>query len=138
MKCVAIISCSESSLFGDGVTLRSGVSVHFSARLIEIVVSIQPIFGRSKKFIRKFPLIQNRLRNLQVIGVDRTVRILSQAEFLCKPMPNREESQAYLDSSEVRRRKTKLENEMRSSNLGTASIALSKYVLGMAYCGVGD
>ena len=24
MKCVAIISCSESSLFGDGVTLRSG------------------------------------------------------------------------------------------------------------------
>ena len=64
MKCVAIISCSESSLFGDGVTLRNGVSVHFSARLIEIVVSIQPIFERSKKFIRKFPLIQNRLRNL--------------------------------------------------------------------------
>ena len=24
MKCVAIISCSECSLFGDGVTLRSG------------------------------------------------------------------------------------------------------------------
>ena len=24
MKCVAIISCSESSLFGDGVTPRSG------------------------------------------------------------------------------------------------------------------
>jgi len=27
MKCVAIISCSESSLFGDGVTLRSGGSM---------------------------------------------------------------------------------------------------------------
>ena len=26
---------------------------------------------------------------------------------------------------------------MRSSNLGTASIALSKYVLGMVYCGAG-
>ena len=84
MKCVAIISCSVCSLSDDGVTLRSGVSVHFSARLIEIVVSIQPIFGRSKKFIRKFLLIQNRLRNLQVIGVDRTVRILSQAEFFSK------------------------------------------------------
>ena len=40
MKCVAIISCSESSLFGDGVTLRNGVSVHFSARLIEIVDNV--------------------------------------------------------------------------------------------------
>ena len=47
MKNVAIISCLVHSLSGDGVTLRSGVSVHFSARLIEIVVSIQPIFGRS-------------------------------------------------------------------------------------------
>ncbi len=27
MRCVAIISCSECALFGDGVTLRSGGSV---------------------------------------------------------------------------------------------------------------
>ena len=33
------------------------------------------------KVIRKLLEIQYRLRNLQAIGVDRTVRILSQAEF---------------------------------------------------------
>ena len=29
-------------------------------------------------------------------------------------------------------------SEMRSSNLGIAAIALSKYVLGMVYCGAGE
>ena len=34
------------------------------------------------EIVRKFLEIQYRLRNLQAIGVDRTVRVLSQAEFL--------------------------------------------------------
>ena len=90
------------------------------------------------EFVRKLSQIQYRLRNLQATGVDRVVRILSQAEFLWKLTPNREKSQACLGSSEVRRRKTKLESDIRSPNLGTASIALSKYVLGMVYCGAGE
>ena len=36
------------------------------------------------KVIRKFAKIQDRLRDLQAIGVDSTVRVLSQAEFLCE------------------------------------------------------
>jgi len=81
-----------------------------------------------------------RLRNLQTIGVDGTVRILSQAEFLCKKRTDAKPSviQTCLEMAEVRRRKTKLNSDMRSSKLGTASIALSKVLLGMVYCGVGD
>ena len=36
------------------------------------------------EIVRKLSQIQYRLRNLQAIGVDSTVRVLSQAEFLCK------------------------------------------------------
>ena len=36
------------------------------------------------KIVRKLLKIQYRLRDLQAIGVDSTVRVLSQAEFLCK------------------------------------------------------
>ena len=36
------------------------------------------------KFVGKLPQIQYRLRNLQTIGVDSTVSVLSQTEFLCK------------------------------------------------------
>ena len=36
------------------------------------------------KIVRKFLEIQYRLRNLQAIRVDSTVRVLSQAEFLSK------------------------------------------------------
>jgi len=36
------------------------------------------------EFVRKLFQMQYRLRNLQAIGVDGTVRILSQAEFLSK------------------------------------------------------
>ena len=36
------------------------------------------------KVIRKLAKIQHSLRDLQAIGVDSTVRVLSQAEFLCK------------------------------------------------------
>jgi len=37
-----------------------------------------------REFVRKLLEIQYRLRNLQTIGVDSTVRVLSQAEFLSK------------------------------------------------------
>ena len=36
------------------------------------------------KFVRQLLEIQYRLRNLQTVGVDSTVRVLSQAEFLSK------------------------------------------------------
>ena len=36
------------------------------------------------EFVRKLLEIQCRLRNLQAVIVDRTVRVLSQAEFLCE------------------------------------------------------
>ena len=36
------------------------------------------------KFVGKLSQIQYRLRNLQTIGVDSTVSVLSQTEFLCK------------------------------------------------------
>ena len=88
------------------------------------------------KIVRELLEIQYRLRNLKAIRIDRTVRILSQAEFFWKPTPSRENSQVYLYHPEARRRKTKLESDIRSSNLGTASIALSKYVLDMVCCAV--
>ena len=90
------------------------------------------------EIIRKLLKIQYSLGNLQAVVVDTTVGILSQTKFFRKPTPNREKSQACLDYSEVRRRKTKLESDIRSPNLGTASIALSKVLLGMVYCGEGD
>ena len=34
--------------------------------------------------VRQFVVIQNRLRNLQTVIIDRTIRVLCQAEFLCK------------------------------------------------------
>jgi len=37
-----------------------------------------------RKIVRKLLKKQDRLRDLQAIGVDSTVRVLSQAEFLCK------------------------------------------------------
>ena len=67
------------------------------------------------KIVRELLKIQYRLRNLQAVGVDRTVRILCETQFF-----------------------SKVNSDMRSSNLGTASIALSKYVLGMVYCGAGE
>ena len=62
------------------------------------------------KIVRELLKIQYRLRNLQAIGVDRTVRILSQAEFLSKKRTDAKQSaiQACLVMAEVRRRKTKL------------------------------
>ena len=36
------------------------------------------------------------------------------------------------------RRSFLVKSDMRSSNLGTASIALSKVLLGMVYCGAGE
>ncbi len=100
------------------------------------------------EIVRKLLKIQNSLGDLQAVVVDTAVGILSQTKFFGKPTPNREKSQACLRSalplglsknySEVRRRKTKLESDMRSSNLGTASIALSKVLLGMVYCGAGE
>ena len=63
------------------------------------------------EIVRKLSPIQYRLTNLQAIGVDRTVRILSQAEFLCKKRTDAKPSviQACLVMAEVRRRKTKLD-----------------------------
>ena len=90
------------------------------------------------EIVRQLVKIQHSLGNLQAVVVDTTVGILSQTKFFRKPTPNREKSQACLDYSEVRRRKTKLESDIRSPNLGTASIALSKVLLGMVYCGEGD
>ena len=60
------------------------------------------------KVVRKFSQIQYRLRDLQAIGVNRTVRILSQAEFLCKKRTDAKPSaiQTCLGMAEVRRRKT--------------------------------
>ena len=62
------------------------------------------------KIVRKFLEIQYRLRNLQAIRVDSTVRVLSQAEFLSKKRTDAKPSaiQACLVMAEVRRRKTKL------------------------------
>ena len=65
------------------------------------------------KVIRKFLKIQYGLGYLQTVVVDTAVGILGQTKF----------SQ---------------NSEMRSSNLGIAAIALSKYVLGMVYCGAGE
>ena len=63
-----------------------------------------------RKIVRKFLKIQYRLRNLQAIGVDSTVRVLSQTEFLCKKRTDAKPSaiQACLVMAEVRRRKTTL------------------------------
>ena len=33
--------------------------------------------------VRQFVVIQNRLRNLQTVIIDRTIRVLCQAEFFC-------------------------------------------------------
>ena len=62
------------------------------------------------KVIRKFLKIQYGLGYLQTIGVDSTVRVLSQAEFLCEKRTDAKPSaiQACLVMAEVRRRKTKL------------------------------
>ena len=117
----------------------------------DIVVLLQPEYGMLEKgntiaipvqkhrqivfdiflgeIVRQLVKIQHSLRNLQSVVIDSTIRVLSQAEFFRKPTPNREKSQACLDYSEVRRRKTKLESEIRSSNFGTASMALCKIVL---------
>jgi hypothetical protein len=54
-----------------------------------------------REFVRKLFQMQYRLRNLQAIGVDGTVRILSKRSFLVK-------------------------SEMRSPYPGTVSIALCK------------
>ena len=62
------------------------------------------------KVIRKFLKIQYGLGYLQTIGVDSTVRVLSQAEFLCEKRTDAKPSaiQACLVMAEVRRRKTTL------------------------------
>lgn len=62
------------------------------------------------KIVRMLLKIQYRLRNLQAIGVDSTVRVLSQAEFLSKKRTDAKPSaiQTCLEMAEVRRRKTKL------------------------------
>ena len=64
------------------------------------------------EIVRKLSQIQYRLRNLQTIGVDSTVSVLSQTEFLCKQRTDAKPSaiQACLVMVEVRRRKTKLDS----------------------------
>ena len=68
--------------------------------------------------VRKFSQIQYRLRDLQAIGVDRTVRVLSQAEFLSEKRTDAKPSaiQASLKMAEVRRRKTWLNAFLKFGN----------------------
>ena len=79
----------------------------------QIVIDI-----RLCKIVRKFSQIQYRLRNFQAIGVDRTVRVLSQAEFLRKQRTDAKPSaiQASLKMVEVRRRKTELNAFLQFGN----------------------
>ena len=62
------------------------------------------------EIVRKFLKIRDCLSNLQTIGVDRTVRVLGQAEFLSKKRTDAKPSaiRARLGMAEVRRRKTEL------------------------------
>jgi hypothetical protein len=70
------------------------------------------------KIVRKLPQIQYRLRDFQAIGVDRTVRVLSQAEFFSKQRTDAKPSaiQACLVMAEARRRKTKLNAFLQFGN----------------------
>ena len=70
------------------------------------------------KFVGKLSQIQYRLRNLQTIGVDSTVSVLSQTEFLCKQRTDAKPSaiQARLVMAEVRRRKTELNAFLKFGN----------------------
>ena len=65
---------SEHGMFQERQTVAIPVQKH-SQIVIDICLC---------KIVRKLLKIQYRLRNLQAIGVDSTVRVLSQAEFLSK------------------------------------------------------
>ena len=77
------------------------------------------------KIVRELLKIQYRLRNLQTIGVDSTISVLSQPEFLCEKRTDAKPSaiRARLGMAEVRRRKTEL---IAIAYPGTVSIALCK------------
>ena len=70
------------------------------------------------KFVGKLSQIQYRLRNLQAVGVDRTVRILCETQFFSKQRTDAKPSaiQACLVMAEVRRRKTKLDAFLKFGN----------------------
>ena len=61
------------------------------------------------EIVRKLLEIQYRLRNLKAVRVDSTVRVLSQAEFLCeKGTDVKPRANELARFAEVRRRKTSL------------------------------
>ena len=70
------------------------------------------------KIVRELLKIQYRLRNLQAVGVDRTVRILCETQFFSKQRTDAKPSaiQACLVMAEVRRRKTKLNAFLKFGN----------------------
>ena len=75
------------------------------------------------EIVRKFLKIRDCLSNLQTIGVDRTVRVLGQAEFFGKQRTDAKPNaiRARLEMAEVRRRKTWLnrrQTECHPSSLG--------------------
>lgn len=89
------------------------------------------------KFVGKLSQIQYRLRNLQTIGVDSTVSVLSQTEFLCKQRTDAKPSaiQARLVMAEVRRRKTELNAFLK---FGNSFNRLVQVCIGLVYCGAGE
>lgn len=70
------------------------------------------------KIVRELLKIQYRLRNLQAIGVDRTVRVLCETQLFSKQRTDAKPSaiQACLVMAEVRRRKTKLDAFLEFGN----------------------
>lgn len=70
------------------------------------------------KIVRELLKIQYRLRNLQAIGVDSTVRVLRETQLFSKQRTDAKQSaiQACLVMAEVRRRKTKLNAFLKFGN----------------------
>ena len=101
----AVLANPESTVI-DGGKQRLVIQVTPMKKHSQIFIDIS-----LRKIVRKLLKIQYRLRNSQAIGVDSTVRILSQAEFLCEKGTDAKPSaiQACLVMAEERRRKTKLD-----------------------------
>ena len=98
---LVVVLQSENGMFKERQTVAIPVQKH-SQIVIDVCLC---------KIVRKFLEIQYRLRNLQAIRVDSTVRVQSQVEFLCEKRTDAKPSaiQACLVMAEVRRRKTKLD-----------------------------
>ena len=73
----------------------------------------------------------------QILGVDSTVSVLSQTEFLCKQRTDAKPSaiQARLVMAEVRRRKTELNAFLK---FGNSFNRLVQVCIGLVYCGAGE